>query len=91
MTSRLLDYISSVSVDIVEHSPTIQTNTQALMTDFPSDLDIDVQSPDGVMAELQLHKSAMTDDVPLLIMRNTKILQIPLPSTEVSTFTLQRE
>ena len=54
--------------------------------DFPSDLDIDVQTPDGVVVELQLHKSAMTDDVPVLLMRNGKILRIPLPSTDVSIY-----
>ena len=78
-----------------EHKPAsyakLPSRTADVSDDFPSDLDIDVQTPDGVVVELQLHKSAMTDDVPLLIMRNTKILQIPLPSTEVSTFTLQRE
>ena len=52
--------------------------------DFPSNLDIDVQTPDGVVVELQLHKSAMTDDVPLLIIRKGEILQIPLQSTDVS-------
>ena len=53
--------------------------------DFPSNLDIDVQTPDGVVVELQLHKSAITDDVPLLVMRNGGIVRIPLPSTDVST------
>ena len=68
-------------MDILEHTP-----ASHVMTDFPSDLDIDVQSPDGVVAELQLHKSAMTDDVPLLVMRNGGIAHIPLPRTDVSTY-----
>ena len=78
--------ISVVSVDILEHTPASNANTQNLLTDFPSDLDIDVQAPDGVMAELQLHKSAMTDDVPLLVMHNGRIAQIPIPRTDVSTY-----
>ena len=71
-------------MDILERTPATHASIQATQTDFPSDLDIDVQSPDGVMVELQLHKSAMTDDVPLLVMRNSGIARIPLPSTNVS-------
>ena len=71
-----------------EHKSTsyakLPSKTADVSDDFPSDLDIDVQTPDGVMVELQLHKSAMTDDVPLLIIRKGEILQIPLQSTDVS-------
>ena len=74
-----------VSVLIQERTPSSHANIQAPLTDFPSDLDIDVQTPDGVVVELQLHKSAITDDVPLLVMRNGGIVRIPLPSTDVST------
>ena len=71
-------------MDILEHTPSDHADLEVPLTDFPSDLDIDVQTPDGAMVELQLHKSAMTDNVPLLIMRNSGIARIPLPSTEVS-------
>ena len=73
-----------VSVIIQERTPSSHANIQAPLTDFPSDLDIDVQSPDGVMVELQLHKSEMTDDVPVLVMHNGGIVRIPIPSTDVS-------
>ena len=76
--------ISVVSVDILEHTPSSHADLEVPLTDFPSDLDIDVQTPDGAMVELQLHKSAMTDDVPLLVMRNGAIVRIPLPRSEVS-------
>ena len=81
---RSLGCIPIVSVDILEHTPASHANIQDPLTDFPSDLDIDVQSPDRVMVALQLHKSAMTDDVPLLVMRNGAIMRIPIPSTDVS-------
>ena len=81
----LLHNIFAVSVLIRDHSPASHANVQAPQTDFPSDLDVDLQTPDGAVVELQLHKSTITDDVPLLLNRNGEIFRIPLPITDVST------
>ena len=51
--------------------------------DFPSDLDIDVQTPDGAVVQLELHKSEMSDDVPLLLMRDGEVKRYSLPPSQV--------
>ena len=51
---------------------------------FPADLDIDVETEDGLV-ELNLHKTSMSDAAPVLLQRGGNVIKVPFQRSEVSS------
>ena len=73
----------SVNAQIREHSSPHFANLQAPLEGFPVNLDIDVETDDGLV-ELNLHKTPMSYTAPVLLQRGGNVIKVPFQRSEVS-------
>ena len=72
-----------MSAQIREHPSTNFANLQAPSEGFPVNLDIDVETDDGLV-ELNLHKTPMSYTAPVLLQRGGNAIKFPFQRSEVS-------
>ena len=72
-----------MNAQIREHPSTNFANLQAPSEGFPVNLDIDVETDDGLV-ELNLHKTPMSYTAPVLLQRGGNAIKFPFQRSEVS-------